>query len=106
MNKNLWLVNKTGYFEFGEKDGLKAKKHYYIVNNRNDIYNICKKLDKRALNFTAEKMLLVPSENITVYTDYISIKGYGFIKNNKRNRIYITDSDVVCVFINVFERTA
>ena len=37
MNKNLWLVNKTGYFEFDEKDGLKAKKHYYIVNNRNKI---------------------------------------------------------------------
>ena len=102
MNKNLWLVNKDKYFEISEKDGLKATKHYYIVTDRNDIYNLCKKLDERALNFRAERMLLAPAQNVKVYPNYISVKGYGFIINDKRARVYITDSDIVCVFVNVF----
>ena len=47
-------------------------------------------------------MLLAPAQNVKVYPNYISVKGYGFIINDKRARVYITDSDIVCVFVNVF----
>ena len=102
--KSLWLVNKDKYFELNESDGLKKEKYCYVVNNRNDIYSISKIIDKY-IHYMAQQLIIAESKYVTVYQDYIKVKGFSFIKNNNKVRIYVTDDNMVLIFLNVFEHT-
>ena len=54
----------------------------------------------------AQQLIIAESKYVTVYQDYIKVKGFSFIKNNNKVRIYVTDDNMVLIFLNVFEHTA